>query len=117
MTKAHPPGNRCGHDPRRPRLSPPEAIKKGPGAPPRILSLALNGPSPGFFHPGRCRNSRPAPTARPDASVEKPIVLEARLKRLDLASLYVGTPTPADGFVVVDMKTIVSGPGLGHRRC
>jgi len=32
-------GNRCGHDPPNPCLSPPVPIRKGPGAPPRIRSL------------------------------------------------------------------------------
>jgi hypothetical protein len=33
-------GNRCGHDPKRPNLSPAHSIRKGKGGLPRILSLA-----------------------------------------------------------------------------
>ena len=33
-------GNRCGHDPRNPRLVPAYPIRKGKGGLPRILSLA-----------------------------------------------------------------------------
>ncbi len=119
MTQAHPSGNRCGHDPRQPRLSPPEPIKKGPGAPPRILSLAAERAKSWFFHPGQCPELQTSPNrqTRSERREAIQIVLEALLKRLDLASLCVGTPTPTDGFVDVDMKTIVSDTGLGQRRC
>ncbi len=43
--------------------------------------------------------------------------MEVLLSRLDLASLCVGTPTPSQGFIDIDMKTIVRESGLGQRRC
>lgn len=122
MTDARPlalSGNRCGHDPKHPRLSPPESIKKGPGAPPRVLSLAAEKAKEWFFHPGQCPELQTSPNrqTRSERREAIQIVLEALLKRLDLASLCVGTPTPADGLVDVDMKTIVADTGLGQRRC
>lgn len=45
------------------------------------------------------------------------VVLEYLLGRLDLVTLCVGTPSLNNGFVDLDMKTIVAGTGLGQRRC
>lgn len=47
-------GNRCGHDPHNPQLSPPSPIKKGLGGLPRILSLAAERAKDWFFHPDTC---------------------------------------------------------------
>lgn len=45
------------------------------------------------------------------------IVLEVIFRHLDLASMCLGTPTPASGFIDIDMKTIVRDSGIGQRRC
>jgi hypothetical protein len=112
-------GNRCGHDPRSPRLSPPEPIKKGPGGLPRILSLAAERAKDWFFHPATCPllQTNPERQTRSERREACQVVLEFLLSRLDLASLCVGTPTPTQGFIDLDMKTIVQGTSLGQRRC
>ncbi len=119
MSQTHPTGNRCGHDPKNPRLSPLEPIKTGLGGLPRILSLAAERAKEWFFSPGKC------PLFRPDSERQLrserreaiQVVLEFLLSRLDLASLCVGTPTLKDGFIDLDMKAIAQGTGLGQRRC
>ena len=45
------------------------------------------------------------------------IVLETILGHLDLASMCLGTPTAASGFIDIDMRTIVRNSGIGQRRC
>ena len=122
MNKARLPpvsGNRCGHDPKNPRLNPLEPIKNGPGCPPRILSLAAERAKEWFFSPGKCplfrtESERQMRSERREAIQ---VVLEFLLGRLELASLCVGTPTMKDGFIDLDMKAIVEGTGLGQRRC
>jgi hypothetical protein len=116
---AIPSGNRCGHDPENPRLSPIIPIKSGPGCPPRILSLAAERAKEWFFAPEKCPLFR-ADSERQLRSERREaiqVVLEFLLSRLDLASLCVGTPTMKDGFIDLDMKTIALGTGLGQRRC
>ncbi|MDR0354154.1 MAG: hypothetical protein LBJ64_00185 [Deltaproteobacteria bacterium] len=100
-------------------MSPPEPIKTGPGGPPRILSLAAEKSKEWFCHPDKCPalNTHPARQTRSERRKACQIVIEAVLKRLDLASLCIGVPTPANGFINVDMKTIVAETGLGQRRC
>ena len=112
-------GNRCGHDPANPKLSPPEPIKKGPGAPPRILSLAAEKVKEWFFNPGICPllQSRPNRQVRSERREACLVVLEFLLSRLDLASLCVGAPTLNNGFIDLGMKTIVKGTDLSQRRC
>ena len=44
------------------------------------------------------------------------IVIET-IFHLDLASLCVGTPTLENGFIDIDMRTIVRNSGMGQRRC
>ena len=112
-------GNRCGHDPQNPQLNPLEPIKSGPGCPPRILSLAAERAKEWFFLPEKCPlfsgdSERQMRSERREAIQ---VVLEFLLGRLDLASLCVGIPTMKDGFIDLDMKTIVAGTGLGQRRC
>lgn len=123
MTWIHPSiavsGNRCGHDPHNPQLSPPSPIKKGLGGLPRILSLASERAKDWFFHPASCPplNINPHRQTRSERREACQIVLEVLLSRLDLASLCVGTPTQNQGFVDIDMKTIVRESGLKQRRC
>lgn len=123
MILAHPSiaafGNRCGHDPKNPQLSPPVPIKKGLGGLPRILSLAAERAKDWFFHPDSCPplNTNPHRQTRSERREACQIVLEVLLSRLDLASLCLGTPTPNKGFVDLDMKAIVRESGLGQRRC
>ena len=112
-------GNRCGHDPHNPQLSPATPIKKGVGGLPRILSLAAERAKDWFFHPDTCPplNINPHRQTRSERREACQIVLEVLLSRLDLASLCVGIPTPNQGFVDIDMKTIVRESGLKQRRC
>ena len=112
-------GNRCGHDPQNPRLSPPVPIKTGPGAPPRILSLAAEKAKAWFFYPGSCPQlqSRPNRQTRSERREACQVVLEFILSRLDLSTLCLGVPTLNNGFIDLNMKTIVAGTGLNQRRC
>ena len=45
------------------------------------------------------------------------IVIETILSHLDLASLCLGTHTLENGFIDIDMRTIVRDSGIGQRRC
>jgi hypothetical protein len=112
-------GNRCGHDPRHPRLDPLRPIRKGKGGLPRILSLAAERTKAWFDHPKRCpplltHGDRKTRSERREACL---VVLETMLSHLDLAFLCLGVPTRANGFIGIDMKTIVRDSGLGQRRC
>jgi len=113
------PGNRCFHDPANPCLSPPEPIRKGLGGLPRILSLAAERAKEWFFFPDKCPQLQSSPDrqTRSERREAIQVVLEALLSRLDLSSLCVGVPTPASGFIDLDMKTLVHITGLGKRRC
>lgn len=111
-------GNRCGHDPRTPKLRPLTPIRQGKGAPPRILSLAAERARAWYDRPGMCpplqsSDARRTRSERREAIV---VVLETLLARLDLASLCCGAPTLAQGFIDVDMRTLVRDSGLGQRR-
>jgi hypothetical protein len=112
------PGNRCGHNAMQPRLSPAHPIRKGQGGLPRILSLAAERAKAWYRHPQKChalnRGNRQIRSERREAYQ---IVLETVLSFLDLASLCLGTPTLDNGFVDVDMKTLVAVSGIGQRRC
>ena len=112
-------GNRCNHDPREPHLSPTEPIRKGLGGLPRILSLAAERAKEWFYFPDKCPplQSSLYRQTRSERREAIQVVLEALLSRLDLSSLCVGTPTPASGFIDLDMKSIVQITGLGQRRC
>ena len=111
-------GNRCGHDPKHPNLSPATAIRKGKGGLPRILSLAAERAKTWYRHPQKChalnRGKRQTRSERREAYQ---IILETMLSFLDLASLCLGTPTLDHGFVDVDMKALVSASGMSQRRC
>jgi hypothetical protein len=112
-------GNRCGHDPQNPNLSPPNPIRKGKGGPPRILSLAAELAKEWFWNPQKCplldiKTDRQTRSERREAIQ---VVLEYLLSRLDLVTLCVGTPTLNHGFVDLGMNSIVEGTGLGQRRC
>lgn len=113
-----PSGNRCGHNPHSPRLNAAVPIPKGKGGFPRILSLAAERAKAWYFHPAKCPAlhgiGRKIRSERREACQ---IVLEVILRHLDLASMCLGTPTPASGFIDIDMKTIVQDSGIGQRRC
>ena len=113
------PGNRCGHDPKNPALTPAVPIRKGKGGLPRILSLAAERAKEWYFHPQKCPplQSHPHRQTRSERREACQIVLETVLSHLDLASMCLGTPTSSDGFVDVDMKTLVRDSGIGQRRC
>lgn len=112
-------GNRCGHDPKSPLLTPANPIRKGKGGLPRILSLAAERTKAWYAHPKKCpplltRGDRKTRSERREACL---VVLETLLSHLDLSSLCLGAPTLANGFVDVNMETIVRNSGLGQRRC
>ena len=112
-----PTGNRCGHDPRQPKLSPAHPIRKGKGGLPRILSLAAERAKAWYFHPKKCPLlSHPNRQTRSERREACQIVLETILSHLDLASMCLGVPTPASGFIDIDVRTIVRDSGIGQRR-
>lgn len=111
-------GNRCGHDPRAPRLVPSKPIRTGKGGLPRILSLAAERARGWYDRPRKCPplQTRPDRQTRSERREAVIVVLETILSHLDLASLCCGTPTLAEGFIDIDMKTLVRDSGLGQRR-
>lgn len=113
-----PSGNRCGHNPHNPRLNAAVSIPKGKGGFPRILSLAAERAKAWYFHPAKCPalhgTGRQMRSERREACQ---IVLEVIFRHLDLASLCLGIPTPASGFIDINMRTIVRDSGIGQRRC
>ena len=112
-------GNRCGHDPKHPQLSPANPIRKGKGGLPRILSLAAERAKAWYYHPQKCKllKSHPQRKMRSERREACQIVIETILSNLDLASLCLGTPTLENGFIDIDMRTIVRDSGIGQRRC
>ena len=112
-------GNRWGHDPKHPNLSPAKPIRKGKGGLPRILSLAAERAKAWYFHPKKCPPLQAQPNRRTRSERREAcqIVLETILSYLDLASMCLGTPTAASGFIDIDMRTIVRDSGIGQRRC
>jgi hypothetical protein len=113
------PGNRCGHNPHCPALTPARPIRKGKGGLPRILSLAAERAKAWYFHPGKCKplQSNPHRKTRSERREACQIVIETILSHLDLASLCLGTPTIDAGFIDIDMRTIARDSGIGQRRC
>jgi len=111
-------GNRCGHDPAQPNLTPARPISKGKGGLPRILSLAAERAKAWYRHPKKChvliKGNRQTRSERREAYQ---IIIETMLSFLDLASLCLGTPTPDNGFLDVDMKSLVDASGMSQRRC
>ncbi len=111
-------GNRCGHNPASPCLSPAFPIRKGKGGLPRILSLAAERAKTWYKYPAKCP---PLCSSRRQTRSERreaiQIILETILSFLDLASLCLGTPTLDNGFVDIDMKTLVHASGMSQRRC
>ena len=85
---------------------------------PRILSLAAERAKAWYAHPKKChvlnKGSRQTRSERREAYQ---VILETMLSFLDLASLCLGTPTLDNGFVDVDMKTLVEASGMTQRRC
>ncbi len=112
-------GNRCGHDPKHPKLSPAKPIRKGKGGLPRILSLAAERAKAWYYHPQKCKllQSHPHRKMRSERREACQIFIETTLSHLDLASLCLGTPTLENGFIDIDMRTIVRDSGIGQRRC
>ena len=119
MSLPNPSGNRCGHDPNRPMLQASVPIPRGKGGLPRILSLAAERAKAWYFHPRKCPplQTRPDRQTRSERREACQIVLEVILRHLDLASMCLGTPTPAEGFIDIDMLTIARDSGIGKRRC
>ena len=111
-------GNRCGHDPKHPNLSPTNRIRKGKGGLPRILSIAAERAKVWYRHPRKChvlnKGNRRTRSERREAYQ---IIIETMLSFLDLASLCLGAPTVDNGFVDVSMKMLVAASGMNQRRC
>ena len=86
---------------------------------PRILSLAAERAKAWFYHPKKCPplQSHPNRRTRSERREACQIVLETILAHLDLASMCLGTPTLSNGFIDIDMRTIVRESGIGQRRC
>ena len=114
-----PNGNKCGHDPRSPRLSPLTPIRKGKGGLPRILSLASERAKVWYYYPRKCKllQAKPHRKTRSERREACQVVIETILSHLDLASLCLGTPTLENGFIDIDMQTIVRDSGMSQRRC
>lgn len=111
-------GNRCGHNPAKPRLRPTHPIRSGKGGLPRILSLAAERAKTWYRHPAKCPPLRSASRqTRSERREAVQIIIETVLSFLDLASLCLGTPTLDNGFVDVDMQSIIRVSGMGQRRC
>lgn len=112
-------GSRCGHNPYSPRLNAAVSIPKGKGGLPRILSLAGERAKAWYFHPAKCSLLQTSVhrQTRSERREACQIVLEAMLRHLDLASMCLGTPSLDNGFIDVDMRTIVQASGIGQRRC
>lgn len=94
-------------------------IPKGSDGFPRILSLAAERAKTWYFHPQKCPplQSHPDRQTRSERREACQIVLETILRHLDLASMCLGTPTLANGFIDIDMRTIVRDSGISQRRC
>ena len=120
-------GNRCGHNPHKPKLAPAKPIRKGKGGLPRFLSLAAEKAKAWYRHPAKCpsltrserqfsgeRSLRRVRSERREAWQK---IIETLLSLVELSSLRLGTPTAALGFVHVDMKRIMSVSGMSKRRC
>ena len=112
-------GNRIGHDPRQPRLSPKKPIRKGKGGLPRILSLAAEKAKIWYNHPGQCPplQSNSSRQTRSERREAHQIVLECVLSHLELTTMALGTPTLSGGFIDISMQTMVRDTGIGQRRC
>lgn len=86
---------------------------------PRILSLDAERAKAWYYHPKKCKllQSHPHRKTSSERREACQIVIETILSHLDLASLCLGTPTIENGFIDIDMRTIVRDSGIGQRRC
>lgn len=96
-------GNFCGHDPQKPLLNTLNPIKIGKGGLPRVLTLCMERLDGYYERPSKVLptlnaangSTRQQRSERREACIR---LLKALLKKLELASLRVGTPT-AEGFM------------------
>jgi len=108
-------GNRCGHDPRRPRIEPDQSGQVGgPEGQSFTAELAARWfhqpqKSPVFRGPGR--------QTRSEGREACLAVLGVILKHLDSHNCRVGLSTDGDGFIGLGHKTIAQESGLEMRRC
>ena len=108
-------GNRCGHDPRQPRIGLDRPERKdgsdGLNLTAELAARWFHQPqnSPVFRGAGRQVRSE-----RREACLA---VLSVLLKHLDKSSLRVGLSTAGDGFIGLGLKTLAQESGLGMRRC
>jgi hypothetical protein len=102
----------------QPRLHPARPIRKGQGGLPRILSLAAERAKAWYRHPQKCHTlNKGKRQTRSERREAYQVIIETMLSVLDLASLCLGTPILDNGFVDVDMKTLVEASGMSQRRC
>jgi hypothetical protein len=73
-------GNRCGHDPKRPLLTPANPIRKGKGGLPRILSLAAELTKAWYDHPKTCPVSVTTEIIAEAISAFRPSLAEAMIE-------------------------------------
>jgi len=113
-------GNFCGHDPLNPRLELAKPAKQGKGGLPRILTLSME-KLRGFYDAPRKLlpsldlangSSRRMRSERREACV---LVGQALIKRMDLATMQVGVPTPG-GFLSYTLTEIAKDTGLSLKR-
>jgi len=108
-------GNRCGHDPKRPRIDlgwpGQEDAQGGPSLTIEMAARWFHQPqnSPLFRGPGRQIRSE-----RREACLA---ILSVLLKYLDSSSLRVGLSTAGGDFIGLGLKILAQESGLGMRRC
>ncbi len=113
-------GNFCGHDPASPVFTLAKPAKKGKGGLPRVLTLCMERLKNYYYRPRKLLPSldlangsqRQQRSERREACV---CLLNALLKRTDLASLRVGVPTP-DGFMSYTVDYIANDTGMTLKR-
>ena len=113
-------GNYCGHDPDQPALTLAKPALVGKGGIPRILTLCMERLDAYFIRPKKVipslnfanGSTRKQRSERRESCI---LLLKALLKRTDLVSLRVGSPTP-DGFLNYTLDYIALDTGMGIRR-
>lgn len=82
------------------------------------MSLATERAKAWYNHPKKCKllQSLPLRKTRSERREVCQIVLETILSHLDLSSLCLRTPTLENGFIDIEIRTIVRDSGIGQRR-
>ena len=104
-------GNRCGHDPKVPRLGPERPSPQGDlGLTNELAARWFHQPQNSPLFQGTARQIR---SERREACLAVLVVI---LRHLDGPSFQAGLPTSEDGFFGLSLKTIAQESGLGLRR-